>query len=123
MNIQAFDKQNLNAVRKDIDAALAEVAAKYNINLKAGAARYSNNDVTFKLEGTVKNEAGEVVTKGARALKAYYPQYVGKKVTLSGGKKGTVIEYHSRKRKYPFIVEVATARGTTNYKVSEYSIR
>jgi hypothetical protein len=49
MKTTSFDKTNLNSLRSDIDAALAEVAQKYGISIKAGNATYTGETATFKL--------------------------------------------------------------------------
>ena len=113
--ITNFDRRNLKNLRKDIDAALSNVASKYGIKLEAGSARFSDTNVTFKLEASTISSKGNVETKGAVALKTFYPQFVGLKVTLNNGHRGTVIEYHSRKHKYPFIVKI----GSKRFKVPE----
>ena len=116
-NITTFDSANLTNLRADINVALAAVSSAYGISLNLGTGRYSDNNVTLKLEGSIISN-GTVKTKGAVALERFYPAYVGKVVTLYNGKKGKVIEYHSRKRKYPFIVEV----GNKRYKLSRTAI-
>jgi len=116
-NITQFNRTNLKNLRKDLDKALAAVGAQYGIDIKSGSARFSDNNVTFKVEISIVTN-GQVKTKGAVDLERYYPQFVGKKVAVNG-KQGTVIEYHSRKHKYPFIVQV----GTKNYKVPEYMVK
>ena len=115
-NITTFDRANLKKLRSDIEAAVATVGAAHGISLTLGSARFSSNNVTMKLEGSIISN-GMVKTKGAIALERFYPGYVGKVVKLSNGKKGKVIEYHSRKSKYPFIVEV----GNKRFKLSKHS--
>ena len=116
-NITTFDRANLKKLRDDIDAAIAAVGSAHGISLTLGSARFSSNNVTMKLEGSIISN-GTVKTKGAIALERVYPEYVGKVVKMSNGKKGKVIEYHSRKPKFPFIVEV----GNKRYKLPEYAV-
>lgn len=43
---------DLKAFRKDVEAALEEVAKKYGVDIKAGNIRYGDNDLNMKLEVT-----------------------------------------------------------------------
>lgn len=117
--INSFDRRNLKVLRVELDAAIAAIGSKYGIAIKTGNARFNSDNVTFKLEASVISN-GQVKNKGVIALERFFPQYVGKLVTLSGGKKGKVIEYHSRKHKFPFIVETVSGK---RYKVPEYSVK
>ena len=116
-NITTFDRANLKKLRSDIEAAVATVGAAHGISLTLGTARFSSDNVTMKLEGSIISN-GTVKTKGAIALERFYPKYVGKLVKMSNGKTGKVIEYHSRKPKFPFIVEA----GNKRYKLSKNAI-
>ena len=116
-NITTFDRTNLKTLRSDIEAAVAAVGSAHGISLTLGSARFSSNNVTMKLEGSIISN-GTVKTKGAIALERVYPEYVGKVVKMSNGKKGKVIEYHSRKSKFPFIVEV----GSKRFKLPKYAV-
>jgi len=113
-NITTFDRANLKTLRDDVEAAIAAVGSAYGISMTLGSGRFSGDNVTFKLEGSVISN-GAVKTKGAIALERFYPRYVGKVINMIDGKKGKVIEYHSRKSKFPFIVEV----GNKRFKVAE----
>lgn len=118
--MNTFDRKSVKSLRPEIDAALAAVAAKHGISIKAGGARFSNNNITFKVEVNTIDASGVVETPGARALKAFYPQYVGKKVNLPGSITGTVVEYRDRRPKYPFVVETPNGKC---YKVGEHYLR
>ena len=116
-NITTFDRANLKKLRSDIEVAIAAVGAAHGISLTLGNARFSANNVTLKLEGSIISN-GTVKTKGAGALERFYPEYVGRVVKMKGGLNGKVIEYHSRKFKFPFIVEA----GNKRYKLSKNAI-
>ncbi len=116
----SITRNSVKSLRNDIDAALAAVGAKHGVSIHAGNARFDSNTVSFKLEAKVVSGAGEVYNAEAEALKALSPEYVGKKITLSGGVKGTVVEFHRRKHKYPFIVETANGK---RYKVPAWQVK
>ena len=120
--INEFNRKNLKDIRADIDKALLDVANKYGIKISAGSARFSESNVTFKVEAATISSNGTVKTKGAVDLERFYPKLVGKKVNVTvRGRRvpATVIEYHSRKYKNPFIV--ITGAGA-RYKMPEYMV-
>ena len=106
-------------IRSDIDAALAVIATKHGIELKTGRCTYDVNNFKIAVTGAAIGDTGTVQTPGRIALKRCFPEYVDKAVVLSNGLPGKVTEYHPRKRKYPFIVEVALGR---TYKTSRAAI-
>lgn len=65
-------KDTLRLMRADIDAALAPVAAKYGVQIRAGNCSFSELAATFKLEiGTI--EAGEVQDRTRAVLMELLP--------------------------------------------------
>ena len=52
MNISQFDKQNIKALRVDIDAALKAVGTKYGIVLQAGRCKFMPKSAAFNLEAS-----------------------------------------------------------------------
>ena len=114
-----IDKVGIQVLRKDIDAALAAVGAKHGLKITTGNCRYGSEYATFKLDVATVTQSGAVVNKEAAALKRYYPSYVNREVDL-GGVKYKVVEYHSRKQKYKFIVENASGH---RYKITEQHLK
>lgn len=94
--IQAFDKATLNALRADLAAALAPVAAKHGISLEAGAITYSANACTIKVEA--KTEGGVEVT---RSLLAMHGLEMGK-VSPDGF---TLTGFDAKRRTRPYVAE------------------
>lgn len=95
MTTTKFNKQNLATIRKDIDAALAEVAAKHGITLGIGNISFTDTSFTTKLTAMIKD--GNVATDDtmsakqmtwAKDFKLYASLYgmkaedLGKKVTI-----------------------------------------
>ena len=61
MTINTFDKTNLKQVRKDIDAALAQVAKTHGVNLSIGAISFQADTFTTKLTAVIANsKAGSI---------------------------------------------------------------
>ncbi len=111
-------RETVTAMRSDIEKALAEVEAKYGVKVNLGNARFSNDVVRFtKVEFNAVSKSGNVITAERKALERFFPQFVDKEVTFNQGRvTGKVVEYHSRKSKYPFIVETASG---DRYKMPE----
>jgi len=123
MTITNFDKPTLRKLRDDLQAAVAAVASQHGININVGNARFDSTTVTFKLNCVTLGSDGVAQTKESKDLATWYPQYVGKSVTLRGRGKtlaGTVVGYKSRGRKYPFLVEASDGK---TYKVDENCVR
>ena len=115
-------RSTVTAMRTDIENALAEVEAKYGVKVNLGNARFNNDMVRFtKVEFNSVSEGGNVITEERKALERAFPQYVDKEVVFKNGRvSGKVVEYHSRKSKYPFIVETASG---DRYKMSESNLK
>lgn len=59
--LKSFNKQNLQALRLDIDAALKQVEAKHGIKLGIANISFSADTFSTKLTGTVATETGRPV--------------------------------------------------------------
>ena len=117
MKVQQFDKQNLKAIRVAMDNALAQVAQQYGITINTGNARFSGNEVTFKVKAnTVDSATGTAITKEAQMFELVKQQEgighlsVGDTITLQG--KDFILKgYNSRARKSPIQIEDMQGRG------------
>ena len=65
MKVSNFDKPSIKAIRIAMDQALAKVEKEYGIKISTGNARFSGDEVTFKVKantigtgGTSKNQRG-----------------------------------------------------------------
>ncbi len=68
--INEFDRTNLRLLRDDVESALNAVGKKYGIDLRLGTGRFSSENVTFRLEGSVIRAEG-VVTREAAEFRQY----------------------------------------------------
>lgn len=59
-NIKSFDRATLKSIRIEIDAALAQLAAKHGFSMKLGAVRFTETNFTGKVEASLSGEAPEV---------------------------------------------------------------
>lgn len=110
-----FDKPGLRLLRTEIDFALAKIGETYGISLTAGNVSFNADTATFKLDCVLINSEGVGVTKEMLDLKAYFPQLVGKEISLSPSLKGRLVGYSRRAKKYPFLLR--TTKGI--YKITE----
>ena len=104
-----------------MDNALAQVAQEYGITINTGNARFSGNEVTFKVKAnTVDSTTGTAITKEAQTFELVKHQEgighlsVGDTVILQG-KEFILKGYNTRARKSPIQIEDQQGRG---YKCS-----
>ena len=121
MKVSNFDKPTIKAIRAAMDQALATVASEYGITINTGNARFSGNEVTFKVKAnTVDGATGTAITKEAQTFEAVKYQEgighlsVGDTITLQG-KDFILRGYNTRARKSPINIEDMQGRG---YKCS-----
>ena len=121
MKVTNFDKPTIKAIRQAMDNALAQVASEYGISINTGNARFSGNEVTFKVKAnTVDGATGTAITKEAQMFELVKHQEginhlsVGDTITLQG-KDFILRGYNTRARKSPIQIEDMQGRG---YKCS-----
>ena len=120
MKVTNFDKPTIKAIRMAMDQALATVASEYGITINTGNARFSGNEVTFKVKANTQSADGTVNTKEAQMWDLYKNSIglghlnVGDTINLQG-KSFTIAGYNTRARKSPINITDAQGRG---YKCS-----
>ena len=126
MKVQQFDKPTIKAIRMAMDNALAQVAQEWGITINTGNARFSGNEVTFKVKAnTVDGATGNAITKEAQTFELVKGQHgldhlkVGDTVTLQG-KEFILKGFNTRARKSPIQIEDQQGRG---YKCSVQMLR
>ena len=103
-----------------MDEALAKVSKEYGIKISTGNARFSSDEVTFKVKANVIGTGGIVKTKEAQAWDLYAKHEglghlsVGDTIQLQG-KSFTIAGYNTRARKSPINITDSNGRG---YKCS-----
>ena len=120
MKVTNFDKPTIKAIRMAMDNALATVEKEYGITISTGNARFSGNEVTFKVKANTVTSTGKAITKEAQMFDLYKHSEglghlsVGDTVTLQG--KSFILKgYNTRARKSPIQIEDMQGRG---YKCS-----
>ena len=120
MKVTSFDKPTIKAIRMAMDNALATVEKEYGITIKTGNARFSGNEVTFKVKANTQSSDGTINTKEADNFELYKNSIglgwleVGDRIMLQG-KYFTLKGYNTRARKSPIQIEDEQGRG---YKCS-----
>ena len=120
MKVTNFDKPTIKAIRMAMDNALATVEKEYGITISTGNARFSGNEVTFKVKANTMGNDGTVNTKEAQMFDLYKNSIglghlnVGDTINLQG-KSFTIAGYNTRARKSPINITDAQGRG---YKCS-----
>lgn len=120
MQITNFDKPTIKAIRVAMDDALAQVEKAYGIKISTGNARFSGNEVTFKVKANTVTSDGVANTKEADNWELYKRTIglewlnVGDQIMLQG-KYFTLKGYNTRARKSPIQIEDMQGRG---YKCS-----
>ena len=125
MKISNFDKPSIKAIRIAMDEALAKVEKQYGVKISTGNARFSNDEVTFKVKANVIGTGGVVKTKEAQAWDIYASSQglghlsVGDTINLQG-KSFTIAGYNTRARKSPINIADSNGRG---YKCSVQMVK
>ena len=120
MKVTNFDKPTVKAIRMAMDNALAKVEKEYGITIKTGNARFSGDEVTFKVKANTMGNDGTVNTKEANMWDLYADMNglghlkVGDTVNLQG-KSFTIAGWNTRARKSPVNITDQNGRG---YKCS-----
>ena len=120
MKVTNFDKPSIKAIRIAMDEALANVEKEYGIKISTGNARFSGDEVTFKVKANTIGTGGKVQTKEARAWDVYSKMNgfdhlsVGDAIQLQG-KSFTIAGWNTRARKSPINIE---DRNGNSYKCS-----
>ena len=120
MKVTNFDKPTVKAIRMAMDKALATVEKEYGITIKTGNARFSGDEVTFKVKANTMGENGTVNTREANMWNLYADMNglghlsVGDTVNLQG-KSFTIAGWNTRARKSPVNITDQNGRG---YKCS-----
>ena len=128
--MKIITESDIELLRNDINAALAAVAAKHNINLEVGNIRYSKHNAEIKVQAATKETSGVVITKEVQDLRmvAKFGQdglpTDKDPMTISflfRGESYTLCGYKSRNRKFPYLAK-NNCDGKT-YKFTASSIR
>lgn len=111
-------KQTVQAIRDDVNAALAAVARKHGVTIHAGNCTYDANAATFKLVCSTVSDSGRALTPQASAYQrvaGFYGLVPLFSTVRIGVDEYTVVGWNARKRSKPVLVE----RNGLTYAVAE----
>ena len=120
MKVSNFDNPSIKAIRMAMDIALAKVEKQYGIKISTGNARFSGDEVTFKVKANTIGTGGQVQNKEAQnwdmmaQVNGLGHFSVGDTIQLQG-KSFTIKGWNTRARKSPINIEDQNGRG---YKCS-----
>jgi len=115
--IKNFDRNNLRALRADLDAALSKIASAHGIVLSVGSATFNPASATFKLHAALLAPGAAEGEKSAMDVKAWddyqhlatlygcRPEWLGKSFrSPTSGEEFTVTGLKRSSPKYPILV-------------------
>ena len=120
MKLSQFDKSSAKEIRVAMDAALAKVEKQYGIKISTGNARFSAEEIVFKVKANAIDTSGNVKTKEAKAWETIRDAIglgnlsVGDDVKVQD-KFFALKGYNSRARRWPVEIEDYNGRA---YKIS-----
>jgi len=104
VSLTRFSRNTVRSISRDIESAIATVAAMYDINIEGVSASFSAAESTFRVHTTLCNAASGVETAEVRAYKQRItvselpPLY---STFVSRGRVFKIIGWNTRARKYP----------------------
>lgn len=119
MKISKFDKQNLKAIRAEVDIALKAISDKYGINLKIGNMSYADGRFTTKLEGIAEaNKDAE--QNNLKMWASVIGVDINKTFRDNMGTVHTLVKYDNKKRTAPWITQGSNGK---QYKMTDEQVR
>lgn len=117
-----LDIKTVKMIGMDVEKALIDVSKKYNVNIKRGSTRYDSNNMNMKLEISVINSNGDVMSREAMDYKNYAPMYnieseLGD-VIYHMGKEYKVVGWKPRSTKYPVLMEEVNSGTVYKFPVT-----
>lgn len=115
----------LKKIRDEVNALLKPIGEKYAVKMELGRATYSQNNFTFKLEGSRIGEDGTAATKEAEAFKilakmfGLEPDDLGK-TFRSQGKEFTITGLSPKSSKFPIHAKGSDGK---NYKFPAETVK
>lgn len=118
---ESFTHSNLDGIQSDIDAALAEVAKKYGIQLDTGSIRFSDNQFTTKI--TAKTGDGSNAARDTWNLYCFRGGLkatdFGKTFTSTSGNEFKIVGWNPKGKKYNVIAERVRDGGSYKFPASQ----
>jgi len=116
-------KQRVVEIRSQLNEELKSLSKKLGIELSAGNAKFSESNITFKLECSVPNKDGNVIPKIEEDFNFYSKLHnltLGSTFTIAR-ETYKVVGYKPKSHKYPVICE--SLIDGKRYKFDEETIK
>lgn len=102
-----MDRDTVNQIRREVDEALTEIAARHSLAYVTKPWRFSSTTLSLKAE-MAESEDGVALTSEARTLNANakwlgLPEDALGRTFVSHGQVFTIAGYNGKARKYPII--------------------
>lgn len=101
MKITSFNRQNCGDVRRVLEQALQDAGIE-GVTISTSTGRFSSNEYGFKVSVQTTATSSDGYAIGSALKQAMQMHNLSKMVAVDGG---TLVDYHPRKHRYPFIVE------------------
>ena len=117
--VTEFNRNNIKALRVEMDQAMQSISKKYGIEIQTGNASYQGNEVTFKVKANTTSTDGTAITKEAKQFELEKGLHglghlsVGDTIYIQGSPY-TLNGFNRRARKAP--IQFSNHKG--NYKCS-----
>jgi hypothetical protein len=117
--VTEFNRNNIKALRVEMDQAMQSISKKYGIEIQTGNASFSGNEVTFKVKANTVGSDGAAITKEAmqfereKSLHGLNHLSIGDTIYIQGNPY-ILNGLNSRARKAP--IQFSNNKG--NYKCS-----
>ena len=101
--IKQFNRTNLRELREELNGALSDLAEQLGISIEIGNMRFSEHNVTIKLDANIQGQLKTTETN----LERYTDYKVGDVIDMPNTRlsgKIVVKGYNPKARKYPLIV-------------------
>ena len=122
MKITSFDRNSVDVLCSDIEAALAGVAGKHGVRVSLGKTTYRSNQCSVTIEAATISPDGEANTREVEDFKmaasffGLTPEHLGQTFRDEHGLRFRLVGLNMKSRKRPFIVADVTGK---QYATSE----
>ncbi len=123
MKIKKLNKQICQEIGREIERKLSGVAKMFGVNVKVRGGKFSLTSLTQKIEISIIDVDGNILSQASDDFKRYCSQYnlkpddLGKTFTADNGRSYEITGLKINSRKFPITaVNVETGRG---YKFPE----
>ena len=120
--VNNFDRQNLEQIRRDIDAALKQVMAKHNIDMSIANISFNAATFTTKLTARVKNTQVANQANSFSLRRLGLPENAIGRTIIYKGTGYEIVGINMKKRKYPITTKNVATGGNMNFTAASVAM-